>query len=674
MDLLQNPFHILAATPHDSRRRIMELADERSLLLDSSSCIQARSELTNPRRRLSVEVAWLPGVDPTRIKELLSLLESSPSDLIGVKHLTSIARANLLAAGLSKLSECTPEIVAQWILEIAQSFDDVDPQAVQAVINEERRVSGFPLVTDLPALEAEIQERRRHYRDVFKYALDKLQAGERIVAMTVAVESATDGGGKHGPILISDLVDAYEVEAQALLEKEESNIEAMIAKLRAAAETGASDTSLASLVEQLIQAVEDWDVVAQPIQVSTKSRGLDHTPSRRVAVRVRELAVDLFNKHGKLAISQQLNEMIQRVFAEVAQVAERAAEDADTLSEMANDRARLLEHSKNMNGGTGNGHGSSAGRWILGIIGVVFVLWLVISAGQDNNVSSYNSTPRSQSQGSPQATASRAAEASSTLQSLPLIYTKPSVGTKNVLSVPEIRWCVREGIRIDAMRDLIVTSEGIAEFNRIVGDYNGRCGDFRYYEGYLSQAERDVEPYRNQIISEAINQALQLDREGQAAPFAAGSGASPSHISIDSDGILENEHVGVEILEFKYEDTPASVEREWQTLYERAQQLVKQERFEEAIEVGEQALRLWDEKTENGYIASNLDLLAVLYSRQGRYRKAEPLLDRSIALYQQIYGPRDPRVIRSLKNRARLYRATGRRIQAEQLENQLRGL
>ena len=38
MDLLQNPFHILTASPRDNRRRIMELADERSLLLDSSEC------------------------------------------------------------------------------------------------------------------------------------------------------------------------------------------------------------------------------------------------------------------------------------------------------------------------------------------------------------------------------------------------------------------------------------------------------------------------------------------------------------------------------------------------------------------------------------------------------------------------------------------------------------
>jgi hypothetical protein len=332
MDLMQNPFYILTASPRDNRRRIMELADERSLLLDSSECIQARSELTNPRKRLAVEVAWLPGIGPKRAGEVLSLLESSPPDLLGVDKLTSIARANLLAAGLTRLPDYTPDDVAEWILEIAWAFEDIDPEELGVIINEERVVSGFPEVTDLSALEAEIQERRRHYRQVIKYALDNLSAKELVKAVTVAVESATDDGEEHGPILIADLVDSYEVEAQGFLEKEEGNIKALVEKLRAAVEAERPDSALAPMVNQLIQVVKNWDSVAQPIQVSTKSRGLDHDASHRVAGLVRGLAIHIFNEHGKLDCSQQLTNMLQEVFAEVGVVAERTAEDADALA------------------------------------------------------------------------------------------------------------------------------------------------------------------------------------------------------------------------------------------------------------------------------------------------------------------------------------------------------
>lgn len=346
MDLLQNPFHILNASPRDNRRRIMELADERSLLLDSSECMEARSDLTNPRKRLSAEVAWLPGIGPKRVGEVLSLLKSSPTDLLAVDKLSSIARANLLAAGLARLPDHNPDDVAEWILEISWAFEDLDSEELSVIINEERIVSGFPEVSDLSAVEAEIQERRRHYRQVIKSALDNLSPKELVEAVTVAVETATDDGGEHGPFLIADLVDSYEVEAQGFLDKEEGNIRALVEKLRAAVDAERLDSTLAPMVNQLIQVVKNWDTVAQPIQVSTKSRGLDHDASHRVAGLVRGLAIHMFNEHGKLDFSQQLTNMLQEVFAEVGEVAERTAEDAGALGEIAEQRILHSEVSK----------------------------------------------------------------------------------------------------------------------------------------------------------------------------------------------------------------------------------------------------------------------------------------------------------------------------------------
>ena len=350
MDLLQNPFHILTASPRDNRRRIMELADERSLLLDSNECMAARSELTNPRKRLSAEVAWLPGIGPKRAGEILSLLESSPMDLLAVDKLTSIARANVLAAGLARLPDHNADDVAEWVLEISWVFEDIDPGEIGVIINEERVVSGFPEVSDLSTIEAEIQARRRHYRNVIKSALDNLSPKELVKAVTVAVESATNLGEEHGPILIDDLVDSYEVEAQGFLDKEEGNIKALVERTWAAVDAEQSDSTIAPMVNQLIQIVKNWDTVAQPIQVSTMSRGLDHDASHRVASLVRDLAIHMFNEHGKLDFTQQLTNMLQEVFAEVVEVAERTAEDADALDDIAEQRARLIEDAKNKAG------------------------------------------------------------------------------------------------------------------------------------------------------------------------------------------------------------------------------------------------------------------------------------------------------------------------------------
>jgi len=349
MDLLKNPFHILNSSPRDNRRRIMELADERSLLIDSSECMEARSDLTTPRKRLSAEVAWLPGIGLKRVREVFSLLESSPADLLTIDNLPSIARVNLLAAGLARLTDHNACEVAKWILEISWAFEDIDPEDSRTIINEERVVSGFPEVTDPSAVESEIQERRVHYRWVIKSALDHLPPNELVEAVNAAVRSATGDGKKHGPILIADLVDSYEVEAQGFLEKEEANIRALVGKLQTAVDAEQPDSTLAPMVNQLIHVVKNWDNVAQPIQVSRMSRGLDHAQSHSVAGLVRDLAIHLFNNHGKLDFSQQITNMLQEVFAEVGQVAERTAQDAHALGEIASNRNKLTSKFKEFN-------------------------------------------------------------------------------------------------------------------------------------------------------------------------------------------------------------------------------------------------------------------------------------------------------------------------------------
>jgi hypothetical protein len=93
-----------------------------------------------------------------------------------------------------------------------------------------------------------------------------------------------------------------------------------------------------------------------------------------------------------------------------------------------------------------------------------------------------------------------------------LEYAKPSVGTNIVLSIPEIRWCVRGGMQIEAMRGVFSSNEGIDRFNVIVDDYNSRCGSYRYSEGNLGLAQRQVNEWRAEIEAEARRKSRQMDR------------------------------------------------------------------------------------------------------------------------------------------------------------------
>ena len=343
MELLKNPFFALGATMRDDRRRILELAEEKSLLSDESSVRDATATLTNPRRRLAAEVGWLPGLGPKRIAEALSVLEQDPIKVRTQGNLPALALANLLADGLVRAAEkLSLDEVAKWIVQLAEAHDDLEVEQTVMLLNEERSVAGFPAISDLQNVEEELQARRQYYRQAIKGALDQLPATSLVEVVTRAVDQETANGSNHAPILIDDLVDSFEVEAQGFLEKETKNIAGLVQGVRSAAEGEKGERYIGGIVGQLEKVLKNWDTVAQPIQVSARSRGISHDLSHEVASEIRSLAVDLFNEHGLLDLSKRLTALQQEVFAEVDRVVEQSEEDASALDEIAEQRSQFL--------------------------------------------------------------------------------------------------------------------------------------------------------------------------------------------------------------------------------------------------------------------------------------------------------------------------------------------
>ncbi|OQX62711.1 MAG: hypothetical protein B5M56_05565 [Desulfococcus sp. 4484_241] len=142
-------------------------------------------------------------------------------------------------------------------------------------------------------------------------------------------------------------------------------------------------------------------------------------------------------------------------------------------------------------------------------VAVVILIWLVNQVWQSPKKASYNPSQPTYTYNLRQSNPT-SAKTSNTSRSLEQLYEKPPVGTNHVHSVSQIRWCVRESIRIDTMRDLIDSNEGVDKFNKIVADYNRRCGSYRYRIGTLDRARREVEANRSQIVAKAIRDAKTL--------------------------------------------------------------------------------------------------------------------------------------------------------------------
>ena len=335
--LHQSPFAVLGVTTRDDRRRIVELAEEKSLELDHEVCQKARSDLTNPRSRLSVEMAWLPGVSPRKASQLVDGLLHNPMEIREESGLPTLAHLNLLAAAFESVdAKHDADDLAGFIMETAYLAEELSPEDVLRDINEDRAVSGFPEVRALDQIEAELTERKRCYRIAIKDALDRLPPMTLIQVMTETVDCVTSGGDDHAPGLVDDLVDSYEVETQGILQKEAENVHKLIKAARESA--GSGEAAVKPYVDKLNAVARNWDKIAQPIQLSSKARGIDHEASRDLAYEIRSLAIDLFNKHDLLAQSQRLTGLIQELFSEVPEVADRVEEDADALADIFRQR------------------------------------------------------------------------------------------------------------------------------------------------------------------------------------------------------------------------------------------------------------------------------------------------------------------------------------------------
>lgn len=341
----QNPFALLDVNTRDDRRRIVEMAKEKWLELDHDACQKARSDLTNPRTRLSAEIAWLPGVSPGKASQLVSALLADPMSIRKESGLPVLAQLNLIAAAFEAV-DCNHSAneVAEFIQEMAYLVDDISADHVLRDINEDRSLSGFPHVKGVDQVEAELSERKRYYRNTIKDALNKLPPMTLVVAMTVAVDGTTNGGEKHAPELIHDLVDSYSVETQGFLQQEAENAQKLIKAVRDSAFSG--ETIIQPVVDKLEAVARNWDKVAQPIQLSAKARGIDHELSNELAYSIRSLAIDLFNNHDMLIQSQRLTRLIQELFSELPDLSERVEQDAEALADIFRNRKKADSQEK----------------------------------------------------------------------------------------------------------------------------------------------------------------------------------------------------------------------------------------------------------------------------------------------------------------------------------------
>jgi hypothetical protein len=334
LPILRNPFHVVGVGPRDTRQRIVEAAETRSLTLDPELCAKARADLTNPRNRLAAELAWLPGLAPDRARQLIAGLASDPAAIFQSEGLPPLAHANLMASAMLALDPALPE--RDWVVAIValgKTVDAIAPETVVADINQDRTAAGFGEVRPGEALDEGLRERRRDYRDCLRGALDRLPSQTLATVATEVAAIATNNGKVHPPVLIDEMIDAYAVGAHTFLSKEAGNVLRLVEHVRRSAPAG--DAALEPLVTRMEQVIRNWCSIARPIQLVAAAKGTAHGLSDEIAGAVRNVGVALYNERQMLDASRRVVGLVQDAFAGLPEVAERVGDDVRALDDLA---------------------------------------------------------------------------------------------------------------------------------------------------------------------------------------------------------------------------------------------------------------------------------------------------------------------------------------------------
>lgn len=144
---------------------------------------------------------------------------------------------------------------------------------------------------------------------------------------------------------------------------------------------------------------------------------------------------------------------------------------------------------------------SSPGLWIAGAAFVIGVIWLIGQTSEKSLAPPPVYSPPVES------AAPHVPPPSDRQVPAGLKESMPPVGQGLVFSVPQIRYCIAEDIRVESARKVLdsISDDDMSRFNAMVDDYNSRCGNYRYRRGTLESAQRDVEQHRVQLQAEGMS-------------------------------------------------------------------------------------------------------------------------------------------------------------------------
>ena len=335
-DLTQNPFHLLGLSIRARQDEVVEAYEEALAngRTEEGVLTGALQRVWNPVPRTYAELSWLPSVPPSQAKEIVSNLEGP--------NIASAHRALECLQGLDKANLAADLCVRSggeinYVDKLLKSYEDFTAQDVMEILKGLRSISGFRNPNQQQVKKALIDLRDEHAQAAFHcidFAKNPWEAMKEIVE--TFLRRLRRGSVRRPPDaqLLYEIVKKYDVGSLRYLDWIEKNIKDAIATYG----DGGNHIPVARLVELL----DEWDVINQPVQLIDDSKGHEEPRSKEICQIIRGFYRRLAEKHGHYREALAICRALLETFPELRAVADQLSQDVVELESLA-EEARTKE-------------------------------------------------------------------------------------------------------------------------------------------------------------------------------------------------------------------------------------------------------------------------------------------------------------------------------------------
>lgn len=325
--LHKNPFFVLNVTCTDSRKVIASAADQLSLINGNENYDEVQNTLINPKKRLSAEIDWFVDLDSSQLEDIRTCIhEKNP---INYENFTSLSKLNASLYNFNLVEGIDPSLIRYDILELDEQYSELDIEEITDLINAARSTANMVSTREQDVL-FELGRKRDSINQLISNKLTEIGGEEYIELITMLANDYSELNEYDEGVVISDILNQYEIRMQSEIEEKTAKIRSFIEHLKGLP----ADTSLKYSIQALIRQVQEWDLLVQPLQLKSMTTGMPHPISEEMGAELRRLALYLHNDRGKTEDALTLVEAMQETFAELGQTLAIFKSDTAVLKDL----------------------------------------------------------------------------------------------------------------------------------------------------------------------------------------------------------------------------------------------------------------------------------------------------------------------------------------------------